>query len=327
MKAFIKSLISNKIINRVIREILLKGISINKALINTIQKYVPVSGVVSLSAGESKIKFITKSDDHFVTKSFYHGFSEMQELKLFQSLARQTDTIYDIGANVGLYSLLGGRVNSKNKIYAFEPDSFVFGRLKENIKINGLENIEANQYAIGDSVELKKLYSLTNDVNTTTSSLYLGQTLQFYPDEEVKNEIIQQTTIDHLVYYELQAKPNLLKIDVELNELNVLKGAQRTLHELKPIILIEIFNAEIKTQFNPKLANEIDHNYTKSIEKILRIFGYNFYVIGHSGILRVNDFRSNPDNSNYILSTIETKKLFFKWEDVQEFSMEISAGN
>ena len=51
---------------------------------------------------------------------------------------RQGDVLYDIGANVGLYSLYAAKLDRNVKVYAFEPHKFTFVQLMENIALNEL---------------------------------------------------------------------------------------------------------------------------------------------------------------------------------------------
>jgi len=323
MKVIIKWFINKPIINWVFRNLLKSNIKFQRGLIKNTSRFIPVSGVIALKVEGVKLKFECMGDDHFITKSFYNGLSEANELRLYKSLSTKANIVFDIGANVGLYSIFGAHCNSDCNFYAFEPDNFIYDKLIRNIKRNDLENIKCYKNALGEIVEEKDFYSLKADVNTTTSSFYKDQALQYYPNEETIKYSVKQTTIDDLVYDELKVVPDLLKIDVELNELNTLKGATKTLTEHKPVILMEIFNYDIKTQLSPTLKNCLDHDYTLNIEELLKNFGYYFYIVGHTGILKVKDFRSNPDLTNYILSTFDTNKSFYNWKDVEIFASEI----
>jgi FkbM family methyltransferase len=327
MKKAIKKLINMPSINGMLRWLITLLTNLNRNIISKAKQYIQFSGVLNIYIEDIKFKLVAKSDDHFVTKAYYEGLMEKNEAILFKHLSKHAKIIFDIGSNVGLYSIVASKTNPTSSIYAFDPDRFVFNRLVDNISINHLNNITTTNCAIGSNLSQVELYTLESEVNTTTSSLYKNQAQHFYSNEKLKKNIVEQTTIDQLVFKKPGVKPDLIKIDVELNELNVLKGAERTLKELKPIILIEIFNNEIKSQIDDGLAFEFESDYTHQIENILKTHGYQFYVIGHSGILKVNDFRSNPDISNYLVSKNKAKKLFYCWRDVNEFASEIYINN
>ena len=72
----------------------------------------------------------------------YGEFSEA-ELILMLSFINEGDTVLDIGSNIGAFTIpFAKKVGFKGKVYAFEPQSFIFRILKENVKINKLSNIE-----------------------------------------------------------------------------------------------------------------------------------------------------------------------------------------
>ena len=327
MKKAIKKIVNIPSINGMLRWLITFLTNINRNIISTAKQHIQLSGVLNISIEDIKFKLHAKSDDHFVTKAYYEGLIEKNEAILFKHLSKHAKIIFDIGSNIGLYSIVASKTNPTSKIYAFDPDRFVFNRLVDNININHLNNITTTNCAIGSNLSQVDLYSLESEVNTTTSSLYKNQAQHFYLKEKLKKNVVNQTTIDHLVFETPRVEPDLIKIDVELNELNVLKGAEKTLEEFGPIILIEIFNNEIKSQIDDGLAIEFESNYTQEIENILKTHGYHFYVIGHSGILKVNDFRSNPDISNYLVSKNKAKKLFYCWRDVYEFASEMFTNN
>ena len=68
------------------------------------------------------------------------------------SFINEGDTVLDIGSNIGHLLSLCKEVGFKGKVYAFEPQSFIFRILKENVKINKLSNIEI--FNIGLAVQI-----------------------------------------------------------------------------------------------------------------------------------------------------------------------------
>ncbi|MDP2956834.1 MAG: FkbM family methyltransferase, partial [Longimicrobiales bacterium] len=65
--------------------------------------------------------------------------------------------LYDIGANIGLYSFFAATKGAH--VFAFEPEALNFARLNENIVLNGLTKlVQAYPVAIGDCSRLDTLY-------------------------------------------------------------------------------------------------------------------------------------------------------------------------
>ena len=86
---------------------------------------------------------------------------EMVTMHWIHNHIGQDDIVFDIGANVGSFSLLIGMklARGKGKLYAFEPESSNFCSLNNNIKLNDLsKNITAYPIAFGDASRVSKLF-------------------------------------------------------------------------------------------------------------------------------------------------------------------------
>jgi len=88
------------------------------------------------------------------------GNYELSETALCRLLVKPGDSVLDIGANIGYYSLLFGcLVTSTGKVTAIEPDAENFKLLQRNIQKNGLDKVvDACQIALGDVAHISKLY-------------------------------------------------------------------------------------------------------------------------------------------------------------------------
>jgi FkbM family methyltransferase len=72
-------------------------------------------------------------------------------MSFFRHYLRPGDNVIDAGANIGLYSLLFAQiVGQKGKIIAFEPDPVCAARLRENMQINGVDNVVVREVAVSD---------------------------------------------------------------------------------------------------------------------------------------------------------------------------------
>lgn len=133
------------------------------------------------------------------------------------------DVALDIGANIGWYSILLGKLMpGKSTIMAFEPDPFNFELLAYNIKQNSLTNIMLVNCALSDNKEIKKLYRYS-DKNLGRHSLLNINGGKFVEVEAVVlDDFLKERGIDI-------AKVKLLKIDVEGYEYFALSGAAQTL--------------------------------------------------------------------------------------------------
>lgn len=140
--------------------------------------------------------------------------------------------IFDVGANVGEYSLEVISVfGNKMKLYCFEPSKEeAFPLLVQNLK--GYENVKLYNFGLGDKNETATLYSCrensllsSKEKSSTLSSVFLrrmdhlGTQMRYKEKIELKrlDDFCKNNAINHI---------HLLKLDAEGNELNILKGAK-----------------------------------------------------------------------------------------------------
>ncbi|MCA6364010.1 MAG: FkbM family methyltransferase [Bacteroidetes bacterium] len=197
-----------------------------------------------------------------LSAAIYNGSFEWAEREwLTAYLDENYDTLfYDIGANIGLMSLLAAqKLRHTGEVVAFEPVQSTYDKLLQNISLNPqLENIQHLRLALSDQNGEQKIY-LTGPGRDAWNSLV--------PAEGVKSETILTAKLDDLLEQDALdlPPPTLMKIDVEGWEIHVLRGAEKTLREWKPVMLIEFTasNLEAAGASCRALADEvISHGYT-----------------------------------------------------------------
>lgn len=91
------------------------------------------------------------SRDQFVSRAIRHGQWEPFETECLWHLLRKGSVLYDIGANIGWYTIVGSRrVGRKGKVFAFEPDPDNFGLLWRNVIENRRANVALFPMAVAD---------------------------------------------------------------------------------------------------------------------------------------------------------------------------------
>ena len=150
-----------------------------------------------------------KSDTGF-TGNIYYGLMERNEISFFISVVQKKDTFVDVGANVGVYTMLISKIINARCI-ALEPSTATFKKLKFNILLNKLQNVKLYKYAVGS-------------FNTKVSF-----TKELGPENVIVNKILEDTeTIEQRsLDYLIDEPVSFIKIDTEGNELAVLQGAKR----------------------------------------------------------------------------------------------------
>lgn len=191
----------------------------------------------------------------------YGNFEEV-ELELVHKNLSEKSVFFDIGANVGLYSLSAARQFNNIEIHAFEPVPDTFRELKNNLEKNQLNSkIIINQLAVSNTNE--SVY-MTTDYH---SSNYMTESTSL----QNKIEVTCTTIDDYVEKYSIQ-KIDFIKIDVEGQELLVLQGCEQCLKKFKPILLVEIIEQE-NIFFDRKFQDYMQ------VINYLTDLGYKYYQI------------------------------------------------
>ena len=188
------------------------------------------------------LKFTLQCDNwktHYRWNTF--NTKEAETLDWIDRWMKPADTLFDVGANIGIYSLYAALRQPWGRIIAFEPEYSNLHLLKENVILNGLkEQVEVYALALSDRWGVSHLYvqDLTpGSALHTQSSKPLSTTLSGYP--VVWKEGIATTTLDAFCQ-ETGIWPTLVKIDVDGSELGVLEGGKNAIgKQLVRSILIE----------------------------------------------------------------------------------------
>ena len=100
-----------------------------------------IAPIVLKMGGERKFKMYhlgTQLENDLFWSGYGNGY-EVTSLHLWAYLAKTVETIFDIGANTGVYALAAKTANVKARVFAFEPVVSISDRLKSNIELNVLD--------------------------------------------------------------------------------------------------------------------------------------------------------------------------------------------
>ena len=154
---------------------------------------------------------------------------------------RSDKVFWDIGANVGIYSIYAG-LNLNLDILAFEPASNNFNLLNQNIKINKMDNnVSALSVAFSDKTQMSTFYM--SDLETGSAHHSFGEPVNQFGEKlayQYKQSMIAYSIDDFLATFDVPF-PNYIKIDVDGIEHQIILGAQKTLSDERlSSILIEL---------------------------------------------------------------------------------------
>ncbi len=135
--------------------------------------------------------------------------------------------VFDVGANVGDYSLLVRQHIPSALVYAFEPAPVVYAQLTESLIATGSSMIRPHQLAFSDSEKEVELYSyaIAGKEISVLASIDRRQPTQILQLDVSTTERIQTSTIDSFRAANGIGRIDFLKLDVEGHELAILRGA------------------------------------------------------------------------------------------------------
>lgn len=177
------------------------------------------------------VKF-TLSCTNPITHFRWYLFARKEEeiRKYINEHVRNGDVFFDVGANVGVFTVFAACRNPGARVYSFEPEHSNLALLKENILANGLMNrVKITSVAVSDRQSLSFLNiqdTMPGAAAHTEHTKALSITDEGY--RVVWQEGIATATLDALAEH-WGVYPNALKIDTDGNEDKVLRGAHRVL--------------------------------------------------------------------------------------------------
>ncbi len=159
---------------------------------------------------------------------------ERKESKFIRRYLKPGMIFFDVGSNVGYYTLLAAPIVGKNgKVHAFEPVSEQHADLRANVERNQLQNVVPERLIITDRAGTMEI-NLGSEDNAGTASVNLVYR------ENRPTERVDCTTLDDYLRARGVTRLDVLKIDVEGHEPFVLRGMTETLRKLRPLLLVEV---------------------------------------------------------------------------------------
>ena len=200
----------------------------HKVLLNWIMDMIPIIEV-DIPNSDKQIKFYCPNEiTHWRAQTAFD--KEPETIEWIDSFDEE-DVLWDIGANIGVYSLYAA--SKRIRTFAFEPSSGNYWILNENISINRLDDI-LSAYPIAFSDKKQVGFFNMGDMELGGAVYRFGESLQMIEcGEEEKVVTFKQgmigVSIDEFVKDYNPLLPNHIKIDVDSIEVQIVKGAINTL--------------------------------------------------------------------------------------------------
>jgi FkbM family methyltransferase len=178
-------------------------------------------------------QFAIPTRDITIAPSVLSGEFERQELDILEAVCTVGGTVIDVGANIGLYTVLAAkRVGSSGHVFAFEPVPENIKLLRENLDLNDVSaRVEIQEVAVGEKPGELELFLSDRQIGTHSAarSLVGGSRSIRVPMQSI-DAFVTSRGIQHI---------DLVKVDVEGYDGQVVNGAVHSLRLHKPILLIE----------------------------------------------------------------------------------------
>jgi FkbM family methyltransferase len=194
--------------------------------------------------------------------------------KMFRCLKnlgiKEKAIMFDIGANIGIFSLSYAALFKTAQVYSFEPVPFIYETLEKNFSANPELSSHIHPFNFGlsnTSVEMElsipaksqhQRYDSENDLNCGLFSIH----------GEGEDKILGKfMTLDSFFKEQKLERIDFMKIDVEGHEFEVLEGAKETIAQFNPIIFME---------FN-ELTRTLSHRSLQTFEAFFEGQGYSLF--------------------------------------------------
>jgi len=190
--------------------------------------------------------------------------------EMFKKVVKEGDTVVDLGANLGYYTLLAARlVGKKGKVYAFEPEPTNYALLLKNIELNGYNNIVPMQEVVSN---------ISGTVNFFLDEKDTGAHTMYRPEPKAKSIEVPSVTLDEF-FRDQEPRINVIKMDIEGAEIAAVQGMERIIGENE--------NLKMFVEFYPAAIRRAGHSPQEFARKLLEDY--------HFSILALDDYGKNRE--------------------------------
>jgi len=234
------------------------------------RKYHPDKPLITALGQDLKVRVYPK--DIIGRYIYIDGVFERDCWNFVKGFLRPDMVLFDVGANLGQYTLLGARcVGQRGRVHSFEPSERMFHELEFNVALNGLsEMCVLNRFAVSDATGTARLSRYEEGAEVFGS---LGTHKRCEANIVGYEEVPTVRLDDYLEEHGID-QVDFIKMDIEGAELLALRGAERLLsRDAAPTILLEMGD-----------VNSVGFGYrSRDLWDYLVSLGYRMYSLGPRG--------------------------------------------
>ena len=219
-------------------------------------------------------------DDYVGRASYFTGDLDRKITWICKKIVRDRDTVLDIGANIGMVTvLLSDLVGNEGRVLSFEPNPVLCNDLEETIQRNKLSNVIFFPIALGPKVTHIEL-------SVPRGNAGAGSLVRNKNNNHCDTHMVEVRPLDHICEDKKITSIRLIKIDVEGFESDVFLGAEKILSIIKPDSILFELNERTTDNFcDEPIINMLDR------------FGYDFMQIPKS-LIRMRLRKIDLNNKN-----------------------------
>jgi FkbM family methyltransferase len=255
-------------------------------------------GRVIMKTRDKGIRIECSPGDHRIAPIETLNFHDYErgESIMMEKLMSNSKIFFDIGANIGWYSINMGVIKRDIKVYAFEPIKKTYDMLCKNIRLNSMMNINTYNFGFSDKKGTFPFYYYPEGSGNASSANLTGR-------NDVEIFTCKLDTLDEFITLE-NLKVDFIKCDVEGAELLVFKGGIKTIRSNKPIVFSEILR---------KWTSKFNYN-PNEIFKLFEEEGYESYTTDGEYLYKFSRMHEDTIQTNFFfLHTEVHKELISRW--------------
>ena len=232
-------------------------------------RFLPADEKVWAQIGAGPAKGVWMELNPRTSQSYVRGEAEIPVQQVLAERIKPGITFYDLGANIGFFSLLAARlVGAKGKVFSFEPDATVVTRLRRNVARNRFGNVTVVEAGIWSASGER------NFVVADAASPDHGLGRFAMADGVSAGTPVRCVALDDFI--RTAPPPDAIKCDVEGAEAEVFLGAEKLLEAHRPWIVCEIHSPD----------ND------RALRSHLTRFGYRLEHVNANHLLATPDLRA-----------------------------------
>lgn len=216
-----------------------------------------------------------------------HGKHEALEAPYLLGAAKNARVVFDVGANVGFYSLYFAKLTVDGVVHAFEPVPSTYRSLIKNISLNNSDiqsRIVPNNFGFSERSG-NHTFHVPKISGSGAASM-----VDLHPEEESNQVSCKLEVLDDYFNRSSLDRLDLIKIDVEGNELSVIRGGAETITKFKPVLFVELLR---------KWSRQFGYHPNEVIS-MLREIGYKCWTFTSNGMIPIEAIDEDTIQTNFM---------------------------